>query len=431
MKLIHLLLREISHRKLTFIAGVLAVAIAAGCGAGAILLLEGFDRETENILEKKQQVSRRKWAEFKDEMRKDMLDLGFNLMILPEDYNVSNPTPEEDMPEEYAKKLASAGFVEINHILPFLQQKYFWDEHKRWITLVGTTGEVYIKNPQWQTPMLQKVNQGRAVLGYAIAEGLDLSVGDKITLGGREFEITRCLDRRGPHEDENIFIPMRSAQEILDKDGRITGMLAVNCMCIFTKGEEDIRHFTEVLMGVREKIKDFLPGTKVLEHNTKLLARARVRSKAARQADVDLAQMKRLRADLRSKRATYSAVLIPLVILVAAFGLGMMMWENVSRRRMEIGILRALGVGGGKIQTLFLGKAAIIGLVGAIIGYAAARVGLTMHSGLIGWSMRGFDSMLLGICVFGAAALAVAASWIPAQLAAATDPALVLLEEGA
>ena len=60
---------------------------------------------------------------------------------------------------------------------------------------------------------------------------------------------------------------------------------------------------------------------------------------------------------------------MPLVLLVCAAWVGLLAMINVRERRQEIGILRALGYGSGRIGWLFLGKALGLGLVGAAIGF--------------------------------------------------------------
>ena len=421
MKLHQILLREIAHRKFNFAMGLLCVAVAVACGVGAMLLLRSFDDETNRVLTKMQAESQVAWDKYKDEMRKDMLELGFNLMILHEDYQLSAPDEQaKTLPESYATKLAAARLSSINHVLPFLQQKFWWPERKRWVTLVGTMGEVYIKNPRWQTPMLQKVEQGRATLGRAIHESLGLKQDDKVQIAGREFTVQKCLGPRGFQEDEAVYIPLRDAQAMLNQPGRITGMLAINCTTCSP----------ETLLRIRDQVRSLLPGTRVIEHSTTLLARANVRSKAAREADAALARETKTLSDLRAGRAAFSAVLIGLVVVVSAVFLGLLTWDNVRRRQLEIGILRAIGVTRRKVLALFLGKAVLIGLAGAVVGYCGGMLAAVFRAVGGGTTAGLLDPTLLGGSVLAAAALSALASWVPAQLAAGIDPAVVLQREG-
>jgi len=421
MKLHQLLFREIAHRKFNFVMGLLCVAVAVACGVGAATLLRAFDRETDQSLAGMQAASRAAWARYNNEMRKEMLNLGFNLLILNKDYNLSSPDTEaKTLPESYAQKLAAAQMEEINHVLPFLQQNFWWPERKNWITLVGTIGEVYIKDPRTQAPMLQKVASGSAFLGYAVHQSLNLKVGDRFSLAGRQFVVEKCLPAHSAEQDTNIFIPLRDAQVLLDKKDQITGIKAINCVCE-----------PEQLLDIQQKVSDVLPGTQVVEDQTKIIARANVLAKAARETDAALEREKVVRGDLRASRGMFSTVLIGLVVVVSAVFLGVLMWDNVRRRQMEIGILQAIGVTRRKILLLFLGKALLIGVIGATVGCAAGlAVGIVGSAG--GAARAGLiDPALLGVSILAAAILSALASWIPAHMAAGIDPAVVLLKEGA
>ena len=106
---------------------------------------------------------------------------------------------------------------------------------------------------------------------------------------------------------------------------------------------------------------------------------------------------------------------------------------NARQRSEEIGILRAIGLKSRQIIFVFLSKATMIGLAGAVFG-----VGLGIW---LGWSLGGlstgasewqrlFSGGDLILTIVAAPVLAVLlsgiASWVPALLAAKQDPAIVL-----
>jgi len=104
----------------------------------------------------------------------------------------------------------------------------------------------------------------------------------------------------------------------------------------------------------------------------------------------------------------------------------------VRERRAEIGILRAIGVSGPKVAALFLGKAVLLGLVGAVFGFALGTA-LALWAGpvMFEWMARRMapDYALLVWSAIAAPLLAALASYIPAMVAVAQDPAVVLREE--
>ncbi|MCX8038753.1 MAG: hypothetical protein N3D11_17210, partial [Candidatus Sumerlaeia bacterium] len=139
MKLYHLAVKEILHRKLNFALGLLSIIAAIGVFVGALTLLKIHDLRTHQILEAKEAETQARMAALEDEMRKAMLHLGFNIVILPKDVNLTDwhadDYAEKFMPEEYIEKLAKSHLITVQHLLPSLQQKIKWPEQKRTVLL--------------------------------------------------------------------------------------------------------------------------------------------------------------------------------------------------------------------------------------------------------------------------------------------------------
>jgi hypothetical protein len=418
MNLQTLMLRELAYRKGATAASVLVIALGVAGIILTVLALHAFDRDTAITLARLSTESRAAWTRYKDDVRKDMLTMGFNLMILHKDQHLSTPDDQAHvLPETYAARLARERPRMINHLLPFLQQKVWWPERRRWITLVGTGGEIHILNPSFQTPLLPTVNDGHAILGYAIHQSLDLETGAELRLMGHTFTVQECLPAKSFQEDEQVWLPLRTAQQLLDKPGSITGMLAVDCNCSPTD-----------LLALREQITDLLPDTRVIEYNTRLLTRATVRARAARQADAALERERTARDLIKARHVRFASRLVPGAALLSMAWLAFVSWLNVRSRRAEIGVLSAMGVSRGRILTLFLGKAALTGFLagtaGVFLGMAAAAARLGPEA----LAPLAADARLPAGCILGSVLLAVAASWLPALAAATVDPARVLNE---
>ena len=83
-------------------------------------------------------------------------------------------------------------------------------------------------------------------------------------------------------------------------------------------------------------------------------------------------------------------------------------------------------------MALFLGRAAVMGLAGAIPGYAGGLLAgaLWREAGeKAGTAMAGWDPMLGLAVLAGTPLLALLAAWLPAYLAAQQDPAQILTGE--
>ena len=115
MTIWNLLIREILHRKLNFALSVLSVMVASGSLVGAVALLRIHDIHTNELLEQKQAELSRQMTQLQDDTRKAMLNLGFNVVILPKDQNLNDWYAEnyasKYMPEEYVDRLAKSGVV--------------------------------------------------------------------------------------------------------------------------------------------------------------------------------------------------------------------------------------------------------------------------------------------------------------------------------
>jgi ABC-type antimicrobial peptide transport system permease subunit len=115
-------------------------------------------------------------------------------------------------------------------------------------------------------------------------------------------------------------------------------------------------------------------------------------------------------------------------MLIAAAWLGLLMWDNVRRRSGEIGILRAIGVGGSKIFILVQTRALIVGVLGSVIGIGAG-FGISVYQATKqGDPAPQLQWTLAVVCVGAATFLVLLSGWPSAWLATWTDPAVVLRE---
>jgi len=427
--------------------GVLSVTTAVACLVGAQTLLRADRVITEHLLGQKQSqlaqaiaarevAVKQAGADLEDAMRKHMLGLGFNILILPKEQSRSELLLNgmtATMPESYVDKLGRSDIVTVNHLLPSVTRRILWPEQDREVILIGTRGEVPIQHRELKKPLLAEVAEGKMVVGCEIGKDLGLKVGDTVTFQKQEFTISAIHPERGSTDDVTVWINLRQAQELLGMQNLLNAILALECDCAGDR-----------ISAIRAEIEAILPGTQVIEKYSQALARAEARSKARDVAESALEQEKESgqatilreelgRRQLEQQHAGFAAVMVPLVLVGSAVTIFLLALANARERTEEIGILRAIGLKSRQIILVFLSKATVIGCVGSLLG-----IGLGFS---IGWSLGGLTSSGLvwqelfadGDLLFTIIAAPVVAfvltgiaSWVPALLAARQDPALVL-----
>ena len=256
-------------------------------------------------------------------------------------------------------------------------------------------------------PILDAVPTGTMVVGWELHRTLRLEVGQKVKLLGREFTVGKLQPERGTKDDITIWIGLGEAQQLLSQPGRISGILALECVCA-----------ADSLDKVRGEIRGLLPDTQVLEFQSQTLARAEARQRAAVEAAAAIEREQAGRVRLRRQRAALASILVPTVVLGSTLWIAFLTLGNVRERRAEIGLLRALGLPGRKE----------LGLAGAYLGYGAGvLVGTPWFQRPTGAAR--WDPGLLLAAVVLAELFSVVAGWIPSLLAVQQDPAEVLSEE--
>lgn len=446
MSRLTLVLREVRHRWGTFVLSVVAVAIAVGVVVASELWLLQDRQETEALLAaKRRQVEEtiaarqaeveKTGAELQDAIRKHMTKLGFNILVLPQEQDLAelhlHGTLTATMPEAYAQKLADSGIVTVNHLLPLVTRRLTWPERNIEVVLVGTRGEIPILHRSEKQPLLAAVAPGDMVIGSEVQRQLNVQVDQTVTFLGREFTLRKVNPERGTVDDVTVWIDLATAQELLGLQNLIHGILALECECTGDR-----------ITQVRAELQAILPGTQVIERYSQALARAEARNQARLTAERALAEAQasgrqlleqeaRARQRLEEQHAQLAAWLAPTVVIAAAAWVAFLTWLNVRQRRVEIGILRAIGLPQWDLLAVFLAKAVLVGVIGGVTGLLAGTA-LTFWGGPATVPVDNIASPGTGIpavlwwAPLAAPLLAAVASWLPALVAAHQDPAAVL-----
>ncbi|MGO2749805.1 MAG: ABC transporter permease [Pseudoclavibacter sp.] len=120
-----------------------------------------------------------------------------------------------------------------------------------------------------------------------------------------------------------------------------------------------------------------------------------------------------------------------IALLAASFGIVNTLLMSVQERTREIGLMKAMGMGSGRVFTLFSVEAAFIGLLGSAIGAIVAVVAGTIISAglsttlladLPGLTLIAFDPVSIGVVIVIVMVIAFLAGTLPAARAARADP---------
>jgi len=121
------------------------------------------------------------------------------------------------------------------------------------------------------------------------------------------------------------------------------------------------------------------------------------------------------------------------ILIVASFGIYTAVSNSVADKRRDIAILRAMGFTAGDVEAVFLMEGLMVGLMGAMVGFAIGT-GLLQLLASLPLTMGGkplslpLDRSLPQYLLAGGASLgaALVAAWLPARKAASVDPVAIL-----
>lgn len=366
------------HRRWSTLLALLAVVTAVGFSVAFFTTGEASQRET----------------------RRNMRDIGQNLRIISKATDMGafwdNDYSSVMMPEEWIKRFEKVTGLFYSHLSATLKQRIEWDGDPALIS--GMAAEV--APPDRKKPsMTFNIKPGEIFLGYQLVKKRGLKKQNKVTIRGKEFVIAGTLAEAGTDDDIRIYMHLKDAQEILGVPGKINEIQALDCYC----RNPDL----DTLTVLREQLAEVLPEAQVIKMQAIALAREKQ----------------------RTMMDDYFNLIMPLVVVACGLLIGVLAMLNTRDRREEIGILRALGFGTPQIATLFLGKAVLLGLIGAGLGFAIGT-GWALHYGpdIFKLTVKKLQPMypLLYWSFLLAPLFAAVSSFIPAMLAVAQDPAETL-----
>jgi putative ABC transport system permease protein len=292
-----------------------------------------------------------------------------------------------------------------------------------------------ITNPWWQLSKGRwfREDAPECVVGKNLARKAGTRVGGKFLPGlpiGDNLVVYRgdnepplflkavgILDSGGP-EDDAVIVPLSIAQQIASKPGQYRKLyvsaltkpedaFAKRAPKTFTPAEYDRWFCTPYISSIAFQIQQELPGT-------------------------DVRVIRRV-AEGEGQILTRVQMLLWLVtgaaLLAAALAVGASAAASVIERRVEIGLMKALGAGSGMVGFLLAAEQLLLAFVGGGIGYALGIVLARMVGEKI-FGAAPEPTLLVFLVVIGLAALVtLLGSAIPLRRASRIEPAPILRGE--
>ena len=212
------------------------------------------------------------------------------------------------------------------------------------------------------------------ILGKSAAEDLNKTVGDTVTLFGKDFKITGIFETGSFMTDRGAYMPLNTLQNLTSNDGKVSD--------IAVKVTDNANVTT-----VSQSIQNAYPNELSTLTATDLAGR-----------------MNNALSTINT--ATWAISL--LAIVIGGVGVINTMIMSVYERTREIGVLKAVGWRGRRILGMILGESIVLTIMAAIVGTIIGVVGvevLLSYSATFGTMIKPVFSLDLFLRAFGIAFL--------------------------
>ena len=230
-------------------------------------------------------------------------------------------------------------------------------------------------------------------LGYSAAKNGGWSVDDELLIQGEKYNIVGILKEQGGAMDMGAITNLKTAEEIFGMDGYYTQVIVVPI---------DVADASRIANEIEETYDylDAMSSEELLKEVTEM---------------IDMVGLMTLSIGI-------------IASVVASIGIINTMIMVVFERKREFGIMKALGAEKKTILSIVMSEAAVLGLIGAVIGILLGMVGTELVNQMGGFAIaRVTPERIVASFIYGIM-LAVLAAAYPASQAIKVDPVEAMRE---
>ncbi|MDY6824506.1 MAG: FtsX-like permease family protein [Thermodesulfobacteriota bacterium] len=248
----------------------------------------------------------------------------------------------------------------------------------------------YILKPWWQ--INGKVPSGQEVIvGAEASKTLGLTVNQIVFIKGEPLRVSGVLASTGSQDDHLVFATLPVAQSLLNKKG-VVSMVEVAALCNACPIDEMVK-----------QISGKLPGARTMA----------------------IQQVVKGRMETLGQFTRFSYLISAIVVFIGGMVVLVTFMGSVRERTREIGIFRAIGFRKKHVMGITFLEAAILSIMGGIIGYGLGFGITRLGFGLLPDktpALVAFEPQLAAGALLMAVLVGLAASAYPAFMAARMDP---------
>jgi putative ABC transport system permease protein len=256
------------------------------------------------------------------------------------------------------------------------------------------------------------------LVGERLAAKLNLRAGDIVDVSGRQLTISGILSTGGA-EDDQIIAPLALAQEILGKPGAVRRVyvsaltkpqdaLAVRDPKTMSPEVYDRWYCSPYVESIAYQLQEVIPHSHAEQ----------IRQVAQNEGTV-LSRIKGLMLLI-----TFAALFASALAVSAA------MATAIYERRVEVGLMKALGAGQLAVSTIFFAEALLLAIVGGVVGFSGGALLAHQIGRSIFNSKISVDPVLFPVIIAIAVFVTFAGSAAAIRRAVKFDPVFALRGEG-